>query len=117
MTHIKDPLALAMEVLPPNWHFLPKVPEKSIKFYKGILTQEKSAQIEVIKSKMDPSVVLYHKLIITRFINCKEWGQHPSLLRTIEGIRIQYSYYDYIDAFENFYFNKIRTLIIHGSGS
>ena len=37
MIHIKDPLALAIEVLPPNWHFLPKVPEKSIKFYKSIL--------------------------------------------------------------------------------
>jgi len=48
MIHIKDPLALAIEVLPPNWHFLPKVLEKSIKFYKSILTQEKSAQIEDI---------------------------------------------------------------------
>ena len=104
MTHIKDPLALAMEILPPNWHFLPKVQEKSIKFYKGILTQEKSARIEVIKSKMDPSVVLYHKLIITKFISCKEWGQHPFLLRTIEGTRIQYSYYEYIDALEKILF-------------
>ena len=50
---------------------------------------------------MDPSVILYHKLIITRFISYKEWGQYPSLLRTIEGTEIQYSYYDYIDAFEN----------------
>jgi len=53
MIHIKDPLALAMEVLPPNWYFLPKVPEKSIKFYKSILTQEKSARIEDISSQMD----------------------------------------------------------------
>ena len=108
MTHIKDSLALAKEVLPPNWHFLPKVPEKSIKFYKSILIQEKLARIEDIKSKMDPSIVLYHKLIISRFISCKEWGQHPSLLRTIEGIGIQYSYYDYMDAFEKnlFYQNK-----------
>ena len=108
MIHIKDPLALAMEVLPPNWHFLPKVLEKSIKFYKSILTQEKFAQIEDIKSKMDPSVVLYHKLIITRFVSCKEWGQYPSLLKTIEGTEIQYSYYDYMDSFEKilFYQNK-----------
>ena len=55
MIHIKDPLALAMEVLPPNWHFLPKVLEKSIKFYKSILTQEKFAQIEygVAKPKLN----------------------------------------------------------------
>ena len=88
MTHIKDPLALVMEVLPPNWHFLPKAPEKSIKFYKSILIEEKSTRIEDIKSKSDPSVVLYHELIITRFVSCKEWGQYPSLLRTLEGLRI-----------------------------
>ena len=88
MTHIKDPLALVMEVLPPNWHFLPKAPEKSIKFYKSILIEEKSTRIEDIKSKSDPSVVLYHELIITRFVSCKEWGQYPSLLRTLEGLGI-----------------------------
>ena len=49
---------------------------------------------------MDPSVVLYHKLIITRFVSCKEWGKHLSLVRTMEGSEIQYSYYDYMDAFE-----------------
>ena len=38
LAHITDPLALAMEVLPHEWHFLPKSPEKNIKFYKGILT-------------------------------------------------------------------------------
>ncbi|KAL4625478.1 hypothetical protein ACB092_05G029200 [Castanea dentata] len=72
--HITDPLALAMEVLPPNWHFLPKHPEKNIQFYKSILSQEKSAQIENIYSKGDPSIVLYH------------------------------NYYDYMDAFEKVLF-------------
>ena len=43
LVHITDPLALAMEVLPPNWHFLPRHPEKNIQFYKSILSQEKSA--------------------------------------------------------------------------
>ena len=42
LVHIKDPLALAMEVLPEGWHFLPKHPEKNIKFYKSILIQEQS---------------------------------------------------------------------------
>ena len=62
---------------------------------------------------MDPSVILYHKLIITRFISYKEWGQYPSLLKTIEGTEIQYSYYDYIDAFENilFYQKLMQTYI------
>ena len=38
LVHLTDPLALAMEVLPTGWHFLPKSPKKNIKFYKGILT-------------------------------------------------------------------------------
>ena len=38
LVHLTDPLALAMEVLPTGWHFLPKSPKKKIKFYKGILT-------------------------------------------------------------------------------
>ncbi|KAK9990414.1 hypothetical protein SO802_025399 [Lithocarpus litseifolius] len=36
MAHVKDPLALVMEYLPPNWHYIPKDPPKSIKFYKNI---------------------------------------------------------------------------------
>ena len=51
LVHITDPLALAMEVLPHEWHFLPKSPEKSIRFYKGILTQEKSRPLTLSKPK------------------------------------------------------------------
>ena len=108
MVHIKEPLALAMEVLPPEWHYLPKHPEKNIKFYKSILIQEKSARIENILNKGDPPVVLYHKFIITSFVSCKEWGQRPSLLKTLTSLELQYSYYDYMDPFEKvlFYQNK-----------
>lgn len=104
MAHIKDSLALAMEYFLLNWPFIPKDPLKSIKFYKSILTQEKPTRIENIQLKKDPSVILYHKFIISRFISCKEWGQHPSMLKTIEGTTIQYSYYDYMDAFEKVLF-------------
>ena len=73
LVHIKDPLALAMEVLPEGWHFLPKHPGKNIKFYKSILVQEKSARIEnIMNKKGDPSVVLYHKFIITSFTGCQD---------------------------------------------
>ena len=37
LVHIIEPLVLAMEVLPLEWHFLPKHLEKNIKFYKSIL--------------------------------------------------------------------------------
>ncbi|KAL0005997.1 hypothetical protein SO802_013558 [Lithocarpus litseifolius] len=114
IVHIKDPLALAMEVFPEGWHFLPKHPEKNIKYYRQILIEEESARIEDIMNKRDPSAVLYHKFIITGFINSKEWGQHPSLLRTLRGLKsitgsnLHYSYHDYMDAFEKvlYYQNK-----------
>ncbi|KAK9984398.1 hypothetical protein SO802_033923 [Lithocarpus litseifolius] len=34
IVHIKDPLALAMKVLPEGWHYIPKHPEKNIKYYR-----------------------------------------------------------------------------------
>ena len=65
-------------------------------------------------NKRDPSVVLYHKFIITGFVSCKDWGRHPSLLKTLTNLKsltgseLYYSYYDYMDAFEKvlFYHNK-----------
>ena len=99
-----------MEVLPLEWHFLPKHLEKNIKFYKSILIQEKSARIENIMNKRDSSEVLYHKFVITGFVSCKDWGRHPSLLKLLTGLKfltgseLYYSYYDYIDAFEKVLF-------------
>ena len=114
LVHIIDPLALPLEVLPQEWHFLPKHPEKNIKFYKSILIQEKSTRIENIMNKVDPSIVLYHKFIITGFVSCKDWGRHPSFLKKLKNLKsltsleLHYSYYDYMDAFEKvlFYHNK-----------
>ena len=105
---------MTMEGLPPEWHFLPKHPEKNIKFYKSILIQQKSARIENIMNKRDPLIVLYHKFVITGFANSKEWARHPSLLKTLTDLKsltsskLYYSYYDYMDAFEKvlFYQNK-----------
>lgn len=112
LVHITDSLALAMKVLPQGWHFVPKHPEKNIEFYKSIFIQEKSAQIKNIMNKTDASVVLYHKFIITSFVNCKDWGQHPSLLKKLKnlksltGIELHYSYYDYMDAFKKVLFHQ-----------
>ena len=111
LAHITDPLALAMEVLPHEWHFLPKSPEKNIRFYKGILTQEKSAKIEDIRDRINPSRVLYHKFIIHSFVSCKDWG-HPSTLKpltVLKGSEPLYNYYDYMDAFEKVLFFQNKT--------
>ena len=111
LAHITDPLALAMEVLPHEWHFLPKSPKKSIRFYKGILYQEKSARIEDIQDRTNPSRVLYHKFIIQSFVSCKDWG-HPSTLKPLtllKGSEPLYNYYDYMDAFEKVLFFQNKT--------
>ena len=86
-----------------------------IYIYKSILIQEKSARIENIMNKGDPLVILYNKFIITGFVSCKEWERHPSFLKTLTnlksliGLELHYSYYDYKYAFEKvlFYYNKI----------
>ena len=55
-----------------------------------------------MNKKGDPSVVLYHKFIITGFTSCQDWG-HPSVLKQLidyKGSELCYSYYDYMDAFE-----------------
>ena len=54
LVNIKDPLAMAMEVLPEGWHFLPKHPGKNIKFYKSILIQEKSTRRKHYEQKRGP---------------------------------------------------------------
>ncbi|KAL0015696.1 hypothetical protein SO802_002765 [Lithocarpus litseifolius] len=46
-----------MEVLPEGWHFLPKHPEKNIKYYRHILIQEGFAKVEDIMNKGNPSIV------------------------------------------------------------
>ena len=101
-----------------QWNTFPQIGilfQRSTKVYQVLQEYphpEKPARIENIQSKKDPSVILYHKFIISRFINCKEWGQNPSMLRTIEGTTILYSYYDYMDAFEKVYFTRTRIIII-----
>ena len=65
-------------------------------------------------NKGDPSIVLYHKFIIIGFVSSKDYGRHPSLLKTLTGLKsllgseFYYSYYDYMDAFKKvlFYQNK-----------
>ncbi|KAL4606948.1 hypothetical protein ACB092_09G140100 [Castanea dentata] len=99
-----------MEVLPHEWHFLPKHPEKNIRFYKSILSQEKLVKVENIFNSRDPSAVLYHKFIIIGFVSCQDWGHHPSELRILKNYRspsgstLYYNYYDYMDAFEKVLF-------------
>ena len=117
LVHITDPLVLAMELLPTSWHFIPKSPEKNIKFYKGILTQEKSARVENIMDCKNLFEVLYHKFIIQSFVSCKDWDTPP------HSEHLQYSRDQNPSTIimiiwtpsKRFCFTRTKTMIIHGS--
>ena len=107
-----------MEVLPEGWHFLPKHIGKNIKFYKSILIQEKSTRVEnIMNKKRDPSVVLYHKFIITSFTNCQDWG-HSSILKQLTITKAQNSIIVIMTIWtplRKYSSSRIKTLTTHGS--
>ena len=107
-----------MEVLPKGWHFLPKHPRKNIKFYKSILIQEKFACVEnIMNKKGDPSVVLYHKFIITVLPAAKigdipQFSSNPQITKVQKSIIVIMTIWTPL---RKFYFSKIRIMIIHVS--
>ena len=72
-------------------------PDKSISFYKDILLKHQSVIFKPIFDKLDPSKVIYHSLYIHNIVSLDEWG-YPSILRDLPNYPIQYSYYDYMEA-------------------
>ena len=118
LVHIKDPLALAMEVLLKGWHFLLKHLGKNIKFYKSILIQEKSTRVEnIMNKKGDPSVVLYHKFIIivlpaAKIEDIPQFLSNPQITKVQKSIIVIMTIWTPL---RKFYFSKIRIMIIHVS--
>jgi hypothetical protein len=78
-------------------HFSPSDPYKTIHFYQNILQQEGSVVIKSIYDKFHDKKLLYHKIEIVKFTSMRQWGD-PFSTKPLQGHSIQYSYYDYIDA-------------------
>jgi hypothetical protein len=98
---------LILSYFPPDFHWIPEHPKKNLVYYTNILIQTKSIHIKPIFSKISDSPKLSGSLVsITNFISEKEWGTHPSTLRSFVysdfPYSISYSYYDYIDAWTKF---------------
>ena len=53
--------------------------------------------IKLIYDRTYTSKIVYHSLYIHNFVSLVDWG-FPYQLRDLPGHSIQYSYYDYIDA-------------------
>lgn len=95
--HIKYPNELAQNYFPPDWHFTPLHPDKSILFYKTILEHTGSANFKPIFDTKDINVIIYQKIYIKKLISQSEWGS-PFSLHPLPNLNTQFNYYDYINA-------------------
>jgi hypothetical protein len=97
-SHLRFPEAIARAYYPPHWHFLAIHPDKSIEFYRDVLLETKSIQINPIKCQRKPNKVIFHYLFIMKFISQKDRGMPPYAFKSLKNRRVQYSYHDYIEA-------------------
>jgi hypothetical protein len=103
-SNVKSASELALSYLPHGFHWIPEHLLKSFAFYSNILTQTKSINIKPIFCQTSvPKKIIYHSVYLHKVISEKEWGGHPSSLRTLEGFKIPFSYYDYVDAWSKFF--------------
>lgn len=105
INHLTNPAEIAKTYFPPNFHFIPFHPKKSLRFYRDVLLETKSVEIKPIKDKNDPKIILFHSLYIHRILSQSDWGIHPYTLRTLES-KIQYGYYDYIDTWSKVFLHQ-----------
>ena len=102
--NITNPLSLIKYYFPTHptdgaqQHFIPHDQYKTIQFYQNILQQEGSIIIKAIYDQFSNRKLLYHKIEIIKFTSFRQWGTYPFVLKPLQGHPIQYSYYDYIDA-------------------
>ncbi|CAL9014719.1 unnamed protein product, partial [Prunus brigantina] len=92
-----SPAQIAEHHFPPNFHYLPHSPYKSLKFYREILHETKSVEIKPIRDKTDPTKIIYHSLYIHKVLSQKDWGLRPHELRTLPS-KYQYNYADYVES-------------------
>ncbi|KAI5317966.1 hypothetical protein L3X38_037673 [Prunus dulcis] len=94
---IANPITIAKSYFPPMSHFIPPAPYKNLKYYRDILHETYSITIKPIKDRENPHIILYHSLYIHQIISENEWSSHPYDLKVLQS-ELQYSYYDYIEA-------------------
>jgi len=97
-SHLKSPETIAKVFFPPRWHFPAIHPDKPIEFYRDVLLQTKSIQINPIPCQRALGRITFHSLFIIKFISQKDWGMPPYALRSLSNRKVQFSYHDYVDA-------------------
>ncbi|KAI5350832.1 hypothetical protein L3X38_003723 [Prunus dulcis] len=71
-----DPVKIAMKFFPPNLHYFPSHPSKSIKFYRDILYETQSIDIRPIKDK-ETNATMFHSLYIRQILMPHIWSRNP----------------------------------------
>ena len=95
---------LALSYFPTGFHWIPKHPLKTLSFYSNILSQTKSIIIKPIFCQtFVPKKIIYHSVHFCKIISEKDWGGHPSSVRTLNGFKVPFNYYDYVDAWSIFF--------------
>jgi hypothetical protein len=100
--HIKFSSQLVLSYFPPNFHWIPEHLTKNLSFYTNILIQTKSIHFKPIFCKTEPSKLLFHNVYFDKIISEKDWDDHPSSPRVLDGFDVTYCYYDYIEAWFKF---------------
>ena len=89
---------LALSYFPPGFHWIPEDSSKNLAYYSNILLQTKFVHISPIFCKtIVPKKIIYHSVYLNTPIPEKNWGDHSSLSKKLNGINNPVSYYDYID--------------------
>ena len=102
---------LALSYFPTGFHWIPEHPLKSLSFYSNILSQTKSITIKPIFCQtFVPKKIIYHSVHLCKIISEKEWGGHPSSLRTLSGFKIPFNYYDYVDAWSKLFLYQTASM-------
>ena len=107
---ITNPMKLAIDYFPLNFHWIPKNTSKELKYYSTILLHEKSIFIKPINDKYDKSRIIYHCVFILNIIIEEKWGLCPAITKPLPGSNIPYFVYDYIQAWFKFMLHQNVTM-------
>ena len=108
--NLTNPLGLVKTIFPTNLHFSPSESNKNLDYYTYIIFLVGSINIDTIFVKHNPKKVLYNIIFIIKFTRQQTWGPHPQILKTLQGHLVQYSYYDYIQAWYKVLLHQTPTM-------
>ena len=93
---IKDPLKLATDYFPLNFHCIPERNGKNLSYYSAILFHEKSVLIKSILDKIDKSKIIYHSIFILDMVTEEKWGLCPTTTKPLPSSAIIQAWFKFM---------------------